>query len=694
MPSSKAGGLTPKSGLEQWLQNPILAEWAKSWIQELEQQHGSDLPKLLSEGLGGSWNVPSWMQHDRPIPYWLKRMLGDGSMRKEWFELGYFRDDPPWLEELIQKESAQVARSFLVCGNITDYTFDPVYGYRPSINVLLDQLARIKDCVFHFRLSHGLRLHHRNGAKASEKLDSEIQNLLQTPFPRKDASLESDIRMLFSALHHWLTGQRMTNQDARSSVEFSRGVALVFENVNLLIPLHGENLDRNFLVDTLLHWSISPEMFRQKHCLILMAETLDDVSVELRARGGKIEQVNIPRPSSPEERLKFILPTLNPHSEMHETRASNLCHGLRLNGYTGDFRQQVRQLANDTAGLTFLGIEDLLQRASVQGHSLSRDAVMALKRDRLKQESEGLLEVIDPRVGLESIGGYKEIKNRIQEIIDSLRNAADERVRSTVPMGILFLGPPGTGKSMMAEAIAGASHVSMAKLGNIRGMYVGQSERNLSRVFSLIEALYPVIVFIDEFDQAIGKRDSSGDSGVENRLFGKFLEFMSNKEHRGRILWIGAANRPNQIDSALKRPGRFDLVLPFLLPNQESRAQILRVSLEKILKRPKDLDAQIPLHRLSEADFVALAKQTERFSGAELSAIIEETHRRSFRLGGDEGQFKPIELEDIAKVLALYRSPPDQRSDYENMERMAIQALRFSDLIPAERRNGQNPLLS
>lgn len=113
-----------------------------------------------------------------------------------------------------------------------------------------------------------------------------------------------------------------------------------------------------------------------------------------------------------------------------------------------------------------------------------------------------------------------------------------------------------------------------------------------------------VIVFVDEIDQAFGQRGGpSGDGGVDQRIFGRLLEFMSDTDHRGKILWIGASNFPDRIDPAMKRAGRMDLVLPFLLPDAESRRQIFKVILEHKLDGVTSVQ-----HRLGDADFEELAR--------------------------------------------------------------------------------------
>lgn len=671
----------PCDGYATWLATGEFAPWARQWLSELSGRFQDALPEMVLRGLGGRWHVPSWMSLGAPDPVWLRRYLRESSLAESWLESGFFIDDPPWLERLIEQESARVARSFLVSGNVNDYVFDPVRGYRPAIRAILDRLQRIKDVVLHYRLSQGLRL--LAAPCLRERVPEGIRSIAERRLPDPGAVLEGEIRAVIGQINLWLS--------EKAGEDFPRGVALVFENVHLMLPSGGgDGLERAFLIDCLLHWSISPELFRHSHCLVLTAESLEGVSGELRARGGKIEQIAVPRPDHPGTRLKFLLPLLDAGSEMPETRASELARGLVLGGYSGSHWEQLRQIAHDTSGLTLLGIEDLLQQSAARrDRAVSRDAVMELKRLRLRQESEGLLEVVEARVRLADLGGYPELKDRLREVIAMMRRADDEAIRSVIPMGLLFLGPPGTGKSVMAEAIAGESGICLARLGDFRGMYVGQSERNLSRIFALIESLHPVIVFIDELDQALGQRGGpSGDSGVDNRIFGKLLEFLSDTEHRGRILWVGASNFPDRIDPAMKRPGRFDLILPFLLPDEPSRCEILKVLLERDTGPKRGLRME-----LSPTDLDAMAARTEGFSGAELRAVVGESLRRALHRRLASGTEVSITREQFEQVLLAYSPPPGQRQQYRVMEDLAIREVSFLDLLPPSyraRRAGSN----
>lgn len=662
--------------LDGFLQRHDLAAWASAWLRDLGARHGAVFPRLLQLGLGArdvaEIEPPRWMRRGAPDAVWLRGFLGDPGRLVAWLERGFLEDDPAWLARLLDLERARVARSFLLSGNIIDYAFDPVCGWRPATRLLVDALTQAKDVVLTYRLSEGLMAHAADPTML-DVLPEDIREELGRPAFEADVPMARRVCQLMDLLRRWLTPRA-----GGRAAEFTRGVGIVFENVHLLVGEGRGDLDRNFVVDNLLHWSISPELFHSEHCLVLLADTLEDVTNDLRARGGKIEQIQINRPDSRLARFKFLLPALEgARAQMPATR---IVSATRLAGYAGrGHLEQVEGVAHDTAGLTLLGIEDLLQQAAARPErTLDRATVMGLKRERLRQESDGLVEVVIPRYRLEDIGGYKEIKERLGDLVDSLRSASDPLVQATLPMGVLFLGPPGTGKSIMAEALASASDISLVRLGDFRGMYVGQSERNLSRIFSLIESLYPVIVFVDEIDQAIGKRStSSTDGGVDRRIFGRFLEFLSDTRHRGRILWVGASNYPDQIDDAFKRPGRFDLVLPFLLPDSASRAAILAKSLRGELRDVPDLT-----DGLTQADYDLLAERTDGFSGAELRAIVGEVLRQIAvrRARGDRPT--SVDLSVFVRALEAYCPAKDVREGYRRMELLAVKAVSFVDFVP------------
>jgi|GEM_PF-3210273 len=675
-----------KDYLESVLTGPLLSESGKELLQSLQERFSFNLrvwkKNFPDDSTSGRPGLPRYLHRDAPRPIWLHRFLTDlqisSEIQRAWVEEGFFTDDPRWLEDLIVREKAGVARCFLLSGNINDYAFDPAAGYRPVQKLVIDRLLHSKEMVLHFSLSQGIEIHQADSARQRIKLPPELEQMVKAKGLNMGMPVAPQICGIFDCLRRWF-GQPEGLPE--------RGTGIIIDKAHLLFPEGASDMERNFLVDALLNWSTSPGFFQSPHCIILLAESLEDVSNDLRSQGGKIEQINISLPVKPEERLKFLLAIMSPQSGMAGTRFSSQVHGIELEGYEGGFVRQLIHLAFDTAGLTLMGIEDLLQEIALKpSRKLTRDRVMEGKRERLRQESGGLLEVLTPRLTLNDIGGYDAVKTRIREMIKAISNRHDRLVRSTIPMGMLFLGPPGTGKTITAEAIAKESNISFVKMGDFRGMYVGQSERNLSRILGLIQALNPVIVFMDELDQSEGSRGESGDSGVNRRIFGRLLQFMSDTAHRGEIIWIGASNRPELIDSAMKRPGRFDLVMPFLLPDKESRKEILRKLL--VSKTMDNLSIRLELNEPD--DYIEIAEKTEGYSGAEIEAIVNEVIRRVIQKKQDSAAFV-ISRSIFDEVFSWYM-PPYDREDYQKIEDAALREICFLDLLPEEYRERRKRL--
>jgi SpoVK/Ycf46/Vps4 family AAA+-type ATPase len=158
------------------------------------------------------------------------------------------------------------------------------------------------------------------------------------------------------------------------------------------------------------------------------------------------------------------------------------------------------------------------------------------------------------------MAGSQAIKKWVSK---DLQNWRDGRLRA-VPKGYLLCGPVGTGKTFLAECMAGEAGVPTVALKNFRERWVGTSEGNLEKVFRILRALGRCMVFVDEADQALGRRVSEGDGGLSGRLYSMIAKEMGKNENRGRIVWILASSRPDLIEVDLKRPGRVDVKIPIL----------------------------------------------------------------------------------------------------------------------------------
>ncbi|AGB04527.1 AAA family ATPase, CDC48 subfamily [Aciduliprofundum sp. MAR08-339] len=226
-----------------------------------------------------------------------------------------------------------------------------------------------------------------------------------------------------------------------------------------------------------------------------------------------------------------------------------------------------------------------------------------------------------PTVTYEDIGGLKEEIRKIREMVElPLRHPElFERLGIEPPKGVLLYGPPGTGKTLLAKAVANEANAHFIYLSGpeIMSKYYGQSEENLREIFKEAQENAPSIIFIDEIDSIAPKRDEvSGE--VERRVVAQLLALMDGLESRGKVVVIGATNRPNALDPALRRPGRFDREIEIGIPDRKARKEILEIHTRGV-----------PL--ADDVDLDKLADMTHGYVGADLAALVKEAAMRALR---------------------------------------------------------------
>jgi transitional endoplasmic reticulum ATPase len=226
-----------------------------------------------------------------------------------------------------------------------------------------------------------------------------------------------------------------------------------------------------------------------------------------------------------------------------------------------------------------------------------------------------------PRVSYEDIGGLKNEVQKVREMIElPLRHPEIfDRIGIEAPKGVLLHGPPGTGKTLLAKAVANETNANFYSISGpeIMSKFYGESEERLREVFKGAEENAPSIVFIDEIDSIAPKREEvSGD--VEKRVVSQLLTLMDGIQSRGKLVVIGATNRPNAIDPALRRPGRFDREIDIGIPDEQGRLDILLIH-----------SRGMPL--TEDVNLESIAKVTHGFVGADLEALSKEAAMRSLR---------------------------------------------------------------
>lgn len=244
------------------------------------------------------------------------------------------------------------------------------------------------------------------------------------------------------------------------------------------------------------------------------------------------------------------------------------------------------------------------------------------------------------------VAGQEEAKEALQEIVDFLHNPQKyAEIGATLPKGALLVGPPGTGKTLLARAVAGEAHVPFFSISGSEfvEMFVGMGAAKVRDLFKQANEKAPCIVFIDEIDTIGKKRDGGGISGNDEReqTLNQLLTEMDGFDGKKGVVILAATNRPESLDQALLRPGRFDRRIPVELPDLKGREAILRVHGKNV-----KLDSTV--------DFNAIARATSGASGAELANIVNEAALRAVRMGRSVVSQSDLE-ESVEVVIAGYQ---------------------------------------
>ncbi len=283
----------------------------------------------------------------------------------------------------------------------------------------------------------------------------------------------------------------------------------------------------------------------------------------------------------------------------------------------------------------------------VVGVSPMADAVLITQRTVFTISEKGEVLRGVPQVTYEDIGGLTEEIQKVREMIElPLRHPEIfEKLGVEAPKGVLLYGPPGTGKTLLAKAVATESNAHFISISGpeIMSKFYGESEARLREIFKEAKEKSPSIVFIDEIDSIAPKREEvTGE--VERRVVSQLLSLMDGLEARGKVIVIAATNRPNAIDPALRRPGRFDREIEINVPNKRGRLEILQIHTR-----------HMPL--VEDVDIEKLASTTHGFVGADLEGLAKEAAMKTLRrilpeLKLEEEKLQPEFLDKLKVTMA------------------------------------------
>lgn len=436
---------------------------------------------------------------------------------------------PAWANELALAYESGAHGQFILYGNVHDRI--AVGAQLVGLTGYLEhQLLSSFQVVLSYDLGNGLTIE-RGGELVEKWGGSDLKSLPREPQP----ALQYISRYL-----RYLGNLRALGREVKENV------AVILRGVDHIVPADGAGFEHGSLTHVLREWSSEAPFSDLSFTSILIADNLNDVE-PLVAFSTHASRIRVPLPDSAEiERALTLLRT-------HEPKA-----------FAPD--ANLAQIGAALVGVTLSALESLVKVRDHSGQALSNADLTRIKKELVERDSAGLVEFIESSRTLDAYHGQEALKTWLRQDI-KLWQTGDLKA---LPMGYLLCGPVGTGKTFLVECLAGEAGVPVVKLKNFRDRWVGSSEGNLEKIFRLIRALGRCMVFIDEADQTLGRRDSgSGDSGLSGRLYSMIAQEMSDSSNRGRVLWILASSRPDLIEVDLKRPGRVDVKVP-LLPTSTS----------------------------------------------------------------------------------------------------------------------------
>ena len=263
--------------------------------------------------------------------------------------------------------------------------------------------------------------------------------------------------------------------------------------------------------------------------------------------------------------------------------------------------------------------QDVLEKLIVH-HEDFEDALRVVRPSAMR---EVLVET--PNIGWEDVGGLENVKKELKEAVEWPLKYPDSFVRMGIrpSRGILLYGPPGTGKTLLAKAVAKESEANFIQVKgpSLLSMWVGKSEEGVRKIFERARQVAPCIVFFDEIDSLAGKRGVDAGTKVTERVLNQLLAEMDGLEDLNDILVVAATNRPDMLDPAILRPGRFDKILLVNAPSEKGREGVLNIHTKKMPLGEKGKELTNPER---EKFIKEIAKQTEGYSGADLESIARE----------------------------------------------------------------------
>lgn len=541
---------------------------------------------------------------------------------------------PPWTKELADLYFSGTINTFVLFGNVHDLVpcrADDSTSFVDLPDFLATQVFGAWDVILSYDLGRGLRVLAGSDNKRLQSMMHYVSGVIGAP-----TTWTRDPDKVLDLLEPLL--QRNLLED---NVANRKRIAFLFEHGQYLLPagdLATQARGQAARLVRFLSWAANPYIKRLNLAFCLITEKLSELSERL-VNSPHVAALEIPLPGT-DERREFIDATLGDQARSKLGTMS------------------VEGLSQNSAGLSLVNLNVLLSQSGVRGLDLSQ--FRKLKKSMIERQCHGLVEFVEPPHTLDLLVGQPAAKARLQQDAAWISQGKLE----TAPMGYLFCGAVGTGKTFFAECYAGSIGIPCLKLRNFRSKYVGETEGNLEQVLTVLRSLGPVVVIIDEADASLGDRQSDGDSGTSGRVFSLIASQMGDTRYRGRIIWMLLTCRPDLLPIDLKRQGRCEVHIPLFPPHDSAEIAAMFRAMAKKNKVPLTGDA------------VPEVSPDRQLSGADLESILLNSRRRALAAGRDA-----VEQNDLQAALDEF-IPSAQGLEKELQELAAVLECTERNFLP------------
>ncbi|MBI4023872.1 MAG: AAA family ATPase [Verrucomicrobia bacterium] len=536
-----------------------------------------------------------------------------------------------WAAEIAELYQSHSTNQFVLYGNIDDQ-FVFADGPEPTLGMLSDFLIRTLmgrfDVVLTYDLGNGIRI------------DKGQPLFAQWPSFKDYGELPKAPRLAMEMLTHYFRYCANLKNLGKNTHQ----IGCIVKAAHLVAPAAqtGVNYDLNALALLMRNWSMEQSLLDYPLATCLLAENLNDLHPIL-SHNPKAAAIKIP------------LPAPDNFSRALALYAPRFPTALKA------FETDRARLAGQLCGLTLSTALGMLKLKEYRKETVKAEDLADIKKELVEKECNALIEFVEPKRSLADYQGHEKLKQWLQQ---DIRLWQQNEIRA-MPMGYLICGPVGTGKTFLVECIAGEAGVPVVKIKNFRDKWVGSTEGNLEKIFRLLHALGRCYVFIDEADQALGRRDSgSNDAGLSGRIYSMMAKEMSDPANRGKIVWILATSRPDLVEIDLKRPGRVDVKIP-ILPTTTPQEGF-------DLIRALCCRNGVPV---APADFEPLKSLIPNFlTPGAVDVIALKAYRHA--------KTQPMPVTDVLREILREYRPPVPMEDMEFQIRIALNETSDWDFVP------------